>query len=98
MPIIAQGLEAGGHRGMFLSDDLDTQVGTLALVPQIVAAVKVPVIAAGGIADAQGRAGRDGPGCGRRPGRDGLPALPGGHDERRAPRRAEGRRRPAARP
>ena len=52
--IIAQGLEAGGHRGMFLSDDLATQVGTLALVPQIVDAVKVPVIAAGGIADARG--------------------------------------------
>lgn len=52
--IIAQGLEAGGHRGMFLSDDLTTQVGTLALVPQIVDAVKVPVIAAGGIADAKG--------------------------------------------
>jgi len=50
--IIAQGLEAGGHRGMFLSDDLTTQVGTLALLPQIVAAVKVPVIAAGGIVDA----------------------------------------------
>ena len=52
--IIAQGLEAGGHRGMFLSDDLTTQIGTLALVPQIVSAVKVPVIAAGGIADAKG--------------------------------------------
>jgi nitronate monooxygenase len=52
--IIAQGLEAGGHRGMFLSDDLTTQVGTLALVPQIVKAVKTPVIAAGGIADARG--------------------------------------------
>jgi nitronate monooxygenase len=52
--IIAQGLEAGGHRGMFLSDDLDTQVGTFALVPQIVKAVKTPVIAAGGIADAKG--------------------------------------------
>ncbi len=52
--VIAQGVEAGGHRGMFLSDDLDTQVGTLALVPQIVRAVKVPVIAAGGIADARG--------------------------------------------
>ena len=52
--IIAQGFEAGGHRGMFLSDDLDTQVGTLALVSQIVKAVKTPVIAAGGIADAQG--------------------------------------------
>jgi hypothetical protein len=45
---------AGGHRGMFLSDDLTTQVGTLALVPQIVSAVKTPVIAAGGIADARG--------------------------------------------
>ena len=52
--IIAQGLEAGGHRGHFLSDDLTVQLGTLALVPQIVRAVKVPVIAAGGIADAQG--------------------------------------------
>jgi nitronate monooxygenase len=52
--IIAQGFEAGGHRGIFLSDDLTTQVGTLALVPQIVQAVKTPVIAAGGIADAKG--------------------------------------------
>ena len=52
--IVAQGLEAGGHRGTFLSDDLTTQVGTLALVPQIVRAVRVPVIAAGGVADAGG--------------------------------------------
>ena len=52
--IVAQGLEAGGHRGMFLSQDLSTQVGTFALVPQIVRAVSVPVIAAGGIADARG--------------------------------------------
>jgi nitronate monooxygenase len=52
--IIAQGLEAGGHRGMFLSEDLNAQIGTLALVPQIARAVKVPVIAAGGIADAKG--------------------------------------------
>jgi nitronate monooxygenase len=52
--IIAQGLEAGGHRGIFLSEDLNTQVGTLALVPQIVQAVKIPVIAAGGISDAKG--------------------------------------------
>jgi nitronate monooxygenase len=52
--IIAQGLEAGGHRGMFLSEDADTQMGTMALVPQIVRAVSVPVIAAGGIADAAG--------------------------------------------
>ena len=52
--VIAQGLEAGGHRGIFLSDDLTTQVGTLSLLPQIVRAVKIPVIAAGGIADAVG--------------------------------------------
>src|SRR3954451_15170487 len=52
--IIAQGVEAVGERGMFLSDDLTTQVGTLALVPQVVNAVTVPVIAAGGIADARG--------------------------------------------
>lgn len=52
--VIAQGLEAGGHRGMFLSDDLTTQVGTFALLPQIVAAIKLPVIAAGGIVDAAG--------------------------------------------
>jgi nitronate monooxygenase len=52
--IVAQGLEAGGHRGMFLSEDLTTQVGTLALLPQIVRAVRVPVVAAGGIADAAG--------------------------------------------
>jgi nitronate monooxygenase len=51
--IIAQGLEAGGHRGIFLTTDLTTQVGTLALVPQVVRAVRVPVIAAGGIASAQ---------------------------------------------
>ena len=52
--IIAQGIEAGGHRGIFLTDDLSTQVGTFALLPQIAHAVKVPVIAAGGIADAKG--------------------------------------------
>ena len=52
--IIAQGLEAGGHRGNFLSDDLTAQTGTFALLPQIVRTVKVPVVAAGGIADAQG--------------------------------------------
>ena len=56
--IIAQGAEAGGHRGIFLSDgpaiDIGTQIGTMALLPQVVAAVRVPVIAAGGIADAAG--------------------------------------------
>jgi nitronate monooxygenase len=51
--IIAQGLEAGGHRGMFLTADVTTQIGTLALVPQMVKAVNVPVIAAGGIVDAR---------------------------------------------
>jgi nitronate monooxygenase len=52
--IIAQGLEAGGHRGMFLTDDLSTQVGSFALLRQVVQAVDLPVIAAGGIADAEG--------------------------------------------
>lgn len=51
--IIAQGIEAGGHRGMFLTADISTQVGTIALLPQVVEAVSVPVIAAGGIADAK---------------------------------------------
>lgn len=54
--IIAQGAEAGGHRGLFLSEDVAGQIGTLALVPQVVDAVAVPVIAAGGIADARGSA------------------------------------------
>jgi nitronate monooxygenase len=52
--VIAQGAEAGGHRGNFLTEDVTTQPGTFALVPQVVRAVKVPVIAAGGIADANG--------------------------------------------
>lgn len=52
--VIAQGLEAGGHRGIFLGEELTTQLGTFALLPQLVAALKVPVVAAGGIADARG--------------------------------------------
>ncbi|BDI04684.1 2-nitropropane dioxygenase [Sphaerotilus microaerophilus] len=52
--VIAQGLEAGGHRGMFLSEDLATQLGSFALLPQVLRAVRVPVVAAGGIADAAG--------------------------------------------
>ncbi len=52
--VIAQGLEAGGHRGMFLSAELGTQLGTFALLPQVVRALQIPVLAAGGIADAAG--------------------------------------------
>ncbi len=52
--VIAQGVEAGGHRGMFLTTDITTQIGTFALLPQVVRAVKVPVVAAGGIVDAKG--------------------------------------------
>jgi nitronate monooxygenase len=52
--IIAQGYDAGGHRGMFLTQNISTQVGTMSLVPQVVDAVSVPVIATGGIADARG--------------------------------------------
>jgi len=52
--VIAMGLEAGGHRGNFLADDMSSQVGTMALVPQVADAVDLPVIAAGGIADPRG--------------------------------------------
>ena len=52
--VIAQGLEAGGHRGMFLGTDLSTQIGTMALLPQLTRKLHVPVLAAGGIADARG--------------------------------------------
>ncbi|SEQ14373.1 nitronate monooxygenase [Amphritea atlantica] len=52
--VIAQGVEAGGHRGFFLNRDLNSQTGTMALVPQIIAAIGLPVIAAGGIADQRG--------------------------------------------
>ncbi|MDH1572017.1 MULTISPECIES: NAD(P)H-dependent flavin oxidoreductase [Pseudomonas] len=52
--IIAMGSEAGGHRGMFLSEDINSQIGTFALVPQVADAVDLPVIAAGGIADHRG--------------------------------------------
>ncbi len=51
--IIAQGLEAGGHRGHFLSKDLTKQMGLLSLLPQTVDAVKIPVIATGGITEAR---------------------------------------------
>ena len=52
--VIAQGAEAGGDRGMFLTENVASQAGTMALVPQVVDAVKVPVIAAGGIGDCRG--------------------------------------------
>lgn len=52
--VIAMGIEAGGHRGCFLTNDMTTQIGTMAMVPQVVSAVSVPVIAAGGIADRRG--------------------------------------------
>jgi nitronate monooxygenase len=52
--VIAMGVEAGGHRGSFLTDDMTTQTGTMALVPQVLDAVSLPVIAAGGIADRRG--------------------------------------------
>jgi nitronate monooxygenase len=51
--VVAQGADAGGHRGMFLSEDLDAQLGTAMLLSQILDAVSVPIVAAGGIADAK---------------------------------------------
>ena len=52
--VVASGFEAGGHRGSFLRDSENSLTGTMSLVPQTVDAVKIPVIAAGGIADARG--------------------------------------------
>lgn len=52
--VIAQGLEAGGHRGHFLATDVNGQAVTARLLPAVVAALDIPVIAAGGIADADG--------------------------------------------
>jgi nitronate monooxygenase len=52
--VVAQGYEAGGHRGSFTDTPGTGMVGTMALVPQVVDAVRVPVIAAGGIADGRG--------------------------------------------
>lgn len=52
--VVASGFEAGGHRGSFLRPSEESLVGTIALVPQVVDAVKLPVVAAGGIADARG--------------------------------------------
>ena len=91
--IVAQGIEAGGHRGNFLSDDLTLQPATRDLVARIVGAVKVPVIAAGGIADAAGVATVLEARRRRRDGWYGLSALPRSHHQRRAPR---GARRPSS--
>jgi nitronate monooxygenase len=52
--VIAQGMEAGGHRGTFLGDFAASMIGTMALVPQVVDAVNVPVVASGGIMDGRG--------------------------------------------
>jgi nitronate monooxygenase len=52
--VIAQGLEAGGHRGSFLGIDPSSQAGLFALLPQVARAVRLPVVAAGGIADGRG--------------------------------------------
>ena len=52
--IVAQGSEAGGHRGTFLKDISESLIGTIALVPQIVDQVSIPVIASGGIMDGRG--------------------------------------------
>ncbi len=86
--IIAQGAEAGGHRGMFLTDNIAEQPGTFALVPQVVDAVKVPVIAAGGIADGRGIAAAFALGAAGRADRHRLSALPGIQGDRAGARGA----------
>jgi nitronate monooxygenase len=87
--VIAQGYEAGGHRGVFLSDEIATQAGTFALVPQIVDAVKVPVIAAGAVTDARGLRARGR----RRADRHGVSVVSGVEDLGPASRRAQIRAR-----
>src|SRR6202035_4985770 len=52
--IVASGFEAGGHRGSFLRPSEDSLTGTFSLVPRVADLVDVPVVAAGGIADARG--------------------------------------------
>ena len=83
--IIAQGAEAGGHRSMFLTDDIATQPGTFALVPQMVDAVRVPVIAAGGIADGRGIAAAFALGAA------GVPGIAGQPDHSQESRAGSGR-------
>ena len=87
--IIAQGLEAGGHRGMFLSDDLTTQIGTLALVPQIVAEGAHPRDCRRRHCRFEWRRRGDGARSSWSAGGNGLSVVPGSHDERAAPRGAQ---------
>ncbi len=91
--VIAQGYEAGGHRGMFLTDDIAAQVGTFALIPQIVDAVKVPVIAAGAVDRCARHRGGAGARGGRRADRHRLPLVSRSEDFGAASRRARSRAR-----
>src|SRR5437763_5589406 len=91
--VIAQGYEAGGHRGIFLSDDIASQPGTFALVPQIVDAVTVPVIACGAVTDGRGIAAAFALGAAGGPGRHRVSMVPGGEDFGAASRRAQIRAR-----
>ena len=91
--IIAQGREAGGHRGMFLSDDIDGQPGLISLLPQVRDAVRLPVVAAGGISDWARNRGSLCARRGRGPDRHRLSAHAGGDDLADASRRARERPR-----
>ena len=91
--VIAQGREAGGHRGMFLSDDIDAQPGLISLLPQVRDAVRLPVVAAGGISDGRGNRGGLRARRGRGPDRHRLSSHAGGDDFADASRRARERQR-----
>ena len=91
--IIAQGREAGGHRGMFLSDDIDAQPGLISLLPQVRDAVRLPVVAAGGISDGRGIAAAFALGADAVQIGTAYPAHAGGDDFAAASRRARERQR-----
>ena len=99
--IVAQGGDAGSHRGTFLGALEDSLVGTMALVPQVVDVVSIPVIASGGIMDGRGIVAAAALGRKRSPDGDGVSGMPGKRRctslQGRCPRRARRQHRADAR-